>query len=148
MKNLDIEVITFDELVKYWKDVNHFQDPNKRYTEIIKTLGPYKTKFKDPKRIAYGLFDGMDLIGVTQLVQWNDDIVRYRTINIREEYRGQDLGWKLLEEAWYRDWSDNKYLFGWVKDTHYNWSIFHGFKEVDGIWKDDHIAVTKDMTCI
>jgi hypothetical protein len=143
--NFKVEQITFETLRDYWIDVDHFKDPNKRIIEIINTLGPHKTPYTDPKRIAYGLFDGEHLIGATQLVHWDEGLIRYRTINVREELRGQDLGWYLLQTAWDGDWAGEGKLFGWVRDTHYHWAVSHGFVDYDNEWTGDHIAMVRDM---
>lgn len=139
-----IKRISFEQLVDYWREVDHFKDPNKRYAEIINTLGPFTTPFKDPRRIGYGLYRNDELIGVTQLVHWDNKDVRYRTINIRGNYRGEDLGWRLLYSAWHADWTDYDSLIGWIRDTHYDWSKSHGFVE-SSEWHDDHILMKRDM---
>lgn len=138
---MKVEKISYETLKKYWIEVDHFQDSNKRYSQHIYTLGPYKTLFKNPKSICYGLFADR-LIGATQLVQW-DHRVRYRTINIRPEYRGQDLGWHLLKTAW-NDWQAFDTMIGWIRKSHYNWSIQHGFKQVS-YWEDNHVMMERNM---
>jgi len=140
-----VKQIDFLTLKNYWLEVDHFKDPNKNIVEIIKTLGPHTTKETDPIRIAYGLYDNDKLIGATQLVKWSTELVRYRTLNIRKEYRGKDLGWYLLESAWNTDWIHQGKLFGWVRDTHYDWAIKHRFTELDDSWTNDHIAMVKIM---
>ena len=89
---MDIKEIDFETLKNYWIDVDHFKDPNKRIVEVIKYLGPHITPYSDPRRIAYGLYDEDKLIGATQLVHWNEGQVRYRRLNVRQEYRGKGLG--------------------------------------------------------
>lgn len=140
-----IKHIDFESLKSYWIQVDHFRDPSKRILDVISTLGPYKTIYKDPKRQAYGLFNEDKIIGVTQLVEWEPHLIRYRTINILPEYRGNDLGWFLLEGAWKMDWSHCDTMMGWVRDTHYDWSLKHGFKE-EGDWYDGHIRMEKVAT--
>jgi len=140
-----VKQINFDTLKNYWIEVDHFKDPNKKIVEIIKTLGPHTTKETDPIRIAYGLYDTDVLVGATQLVKWSAELVRYRTLNVRKEYRGKDLGWYLLESAWNKDWIGQGKLFGWVRDTHYDWAIKHNFTELDSIWTNDHIGMIKVM---
>ncbi len=143
--DLRIEPISFSTIKTYWIEVDHFQDPNKTYVEFPRTLGHLSSNIQSPKSQCYGLYATTQLIGVTQLIEWAPLMVRYRTINIRPEYRGQDLGYFLLETAVTRDWQNFRQLFGWVRRPHYAWSIQHGFKELDGIWTDDHIAMTKPI---
>jgi hypothetical protein len=145
MAHKTVKQIDFETLKNYWIEVDHFKDPNKRIVEVIKHLGPHTTPYNDPKRIAYGLYDGDKLIGATQLVQWSPTHVRYRTLNIREEYRGIGLGWFLLSSAWDTDWKDCGKLFGWVRNTHYPWATLHGFNDYDQEWTNDHIAMEREM---
>lgn len=140
-----VKEITFETIKQYWIEVNHFNDPNKKIVEIIKKLGPYSTTYSDPRRISYGLFDKDRLIGVTHLVQWTENQVRYRTLNVRKEYRGNNLGWFLLENSYKKDWQGCGNLFGWIRDTHYNWAKLHNFIEVDYQWHDKHIAMERKM---
>lgn len=140
-----VKQITFEQIKNYWIDVNHFKDPNKKIVEVISTLGPHKTPYADPKRIAYGLFDADRLIGVTQLVQWKQNTVRYRTLNILAEFRGRDLGWFLILSAWNMHWQDNDMLVGWIRNTHYQWAKTHNFHQIDQQWTDDHILMGRWM---
>jgi len=142
---MDIKEIDFETLKNYWIEVDHFKDPNKRIVEVIRSLGPHITTYSDPRRIAYGLYSGNTLIGATQLVQWSDTHVRYRTLNVREQFRGQDLGWYLLSSAYEKDWKGRGKLFGWIRNTHYPWAKKHGFVDLDSKWTDDHIAMERDM---
>lgn len=142
---MDIKEIDFETLKNYWIEVDHFKDLNKRIVEIIQYLGPHTTPYKDPRRIAYGLYSDNTLIGATQLVQWNKTHIRYRTLNIRKEYRGHDLGWRLLSIAYNRDWQGYGNLFGWIRDAHYKWASRHGFVELDSRWTNNHIAMERIM---
>lgn len=141
---MDIKRIDFNTLKLYWKEVQHF-DANHEIKDVIKVLGAHITPYSNPKRICYGLYTSNTLVGATQLVQWNKGVVRYRTINIRKQYRGNDLGWFLLENAYKLDWTDNNSLFGWVKLTHFDWARQHGFVEIDNNWTDGHIAMVRKM---
>lgn len=136
--------ITFDELVSYWKMTNHFNDPNKKYTEVLGYLGNLTTPFKDPRRFSYGLFLDDKIIGATHLVHWDDKIVRYRTINILKEYQGNDLGWALLSQAWSKDWKGYGNLLGWVRHDHEKWCLAHGFNAIGTLY-DNHIPMTRKM---
>ena len=146
---MDVTRISFDELKSYWIEVDHFQDPDKKIREVVRRLGPLESSIADPRRESYGLFDGGRLVGATHLVKWNDYWVRFRTLNVRPEYRGRDLGWFLLSRAVNLDWQDRKqpeqYVFGWVRRDHRGWSDGHGFQPFDGRWHDDHIAMIKPL---
>ena len=140
-----VKRISFDYIKEYWIEVDHFKDPNKKIVEVIKTLGNHVTPFSDPRRISYGLFDNNYMIGATHLVQWTEDLVRYRTLNIRKEYRGNDLGWHLLSEAWTMDWIGYKTLYGYIRDTHVPWATKHGFQYYDDEYVDNHISMIREM---
>ena len=142
---LCVKKINFETIRDYWIEVNHFDDPNKQIHEVIYTLGPHNNPYEDPRRISYGLFDEEKLIGATQLVQWSETHVRYRTLNVREQYRGKDLGWYLLNTAYHQDWQMFEYIFGWIRDTHWNWAKRHDFVETDQHWTDNHIAMQRLM---
>jgi len=137
--------IDFEVIKQYWIEVDHFREPNKLIKPFVRRLGPHKTIFDNPRRIAYGLFCDGKLIGVTQLVQWSNTQVRYRTLNIRENFRGKNLGWYLLETAYNTDWRGCGNLFGWVRDTHYEWALRHKFFVIDSSWIDNHIAMERIM---
>jgi GNAT superfamily N-acetyltransferase len=140
-----VKPISFDQCKEYWIEVDHFEDPKKKILEYVKTLGPFVTDLEDPQRQAYGLFDNDELIGVTQLVRWSDEWVRYRTINIRKSYRGRSLGALLIKEAYDRDWSHMPYLFGWTKKSHVDWALKNDFSFINDDWVDDHIGMLKEM---
>ena len=139
-KDLIVKKITFPEIKNYWIEVDHFKEPNKKVIEVITSLGHLKNTLEQPRRQSYGLFLRERLIGVTKLVEWENEFVRYRTLNIRKEFRGSDLGWSLLMEAYSDGWQQRN-LFGWVRRSHYDWSRSKGFVELDGIWNEDHIAM-------
>lgn len=140
-----IKKIDFETIKNYWIEVDHFKDPKKNIVEVVKHLGPHTTIYHDPRRISYGLYDNDKLIGATQLIQWDENRVRYRTLNIRKEYRGKDLGWFLLSNSYERDWKNYGKLFGWIRDSHYNWAKAHGFVKIDNKWTNDHIAMERKM---
>lgn len=142
---MQVRHIEFEVIKNYWIEVNHFNDPNKKYAPIVRQLGHLNCELPNPKWYCYGLFDGPLLIGVTQFIEWSQDTVRYRTLNIRPAYRGRDLGRFLVFEAYKMDWSQFRYLFGWVRESHYAWARRQNFKEVDGVWNDGHIAMIKNM---
>ena len=136
MARLLVKRISFQTIKAFWIQTRHF-GPDKKFLENIITLGPYTNNLKEPRFEFYGLFCESELIGVTGLCNWNDDWVRYRTINIREDYRGTDLGWKLLMTAYWMDWRV-KPIFGWVRKSHLDWSLKKDFVEVDKDWIDGH----------
>ena len=146
---MDVTRISFEELKRYWAEVDHFRDPDKKFREVVRRLGPYTTTIEDPRRFSYGLFDGSDLIGATHLVQWSERLIRYRTLNVRKAYRGRELGMFLLRSAVNLDWPDWKSgdnaLFGWIRRDHRPWAESQGFQPLDGQWHDDHIAMTKPL---
>jgi hypothetical protein len=141
-----VQHIDFETIKQFWIDVNHFNEPDKKIVEIIKRLGKHRTFITNPKRISYGLFNNNNLIGVTHLVRWSDTHVRYRTLHILKEYRGNDLGWYLLKAAYKKDWQGEGNLFGWIRNTHYLWAKNHGFVDIDSTWTDNHIAMERNMT--
>lgn len=141
---MDTKEIDFETLKNYWIEVEHFPAEHV-IKDVIRVLGAHITPYSSPKRIAYGLYSNNKLIGATQLVQWDKGVVRYRTINIRKEYRGKDLGWMLISNALKMHWTDYNKLFGWVKLTHFDWARKHGFKEIDTDWTDGHIAMIKTL---
>lgn len=140
-----VRTISFEECKSYWLEVDHFKEPHKNILEFVKTLGPFETCFDNPKRQAYGLFSSNRLIGVTQLVEWTGDWVRYRTINILPEFQGQNLGWFLVEEAYKSDWQSYPFLFGWVRDGHDLWAKRNSFEEIPESAQDGHRGMLKDM---
>ncbi len=146
---MDVTHISFGDLKSYWIEVDHFRDPSKKFREVVRKLGPYKTMIDDPRRFSYGLFDEGKLVGVTHLVQWNDNLIRYRTLNVLPSHRGRDVGAFLLRNAVNLDWRDWKSpdnsLFGWIRRDHQSWASSHGFKPFDGSWHDDHILMTKPL---
>jgi N-acetylglutamate synthase-like GNAT family acetyltransferase len=144
---MNVSRISFDELKSYWIEVDHFKVPNKKIREVVRQLGPYKCEMTDPRRFSYGLYDGEELVGVTHLVQWSDQLVRYRTLNVRRSHRGRGLGSFLLTCAINMDWKSSDHdLFGWIRRDHQAWAKIHGFKPLDGSWHDNHIAMTKPLS--
>ena len=146
----EIKKITFAQLKQYWLEVDHFHRPDKKIREVVRTLGPYKCTIENPRRQSYGMFMGGGLIGVTHLVQWDDNWLRYRTLNIREPYQGpEDLGWKLLRRAVHMDWRDwkvrDRYLFSWTRRSHMPWSLAHGFEAVTDTWHGEHMAMRRPL---
>jgi len=141
---LTIQEINFQECVKYWKEVNHFNDPNKIYNENVKKLGPFKQTIENPKFKCYGLFDDY-LIGVTQLIEWDISTIRFRTINIRKEWRQKELGAFLLQEAYEKDWSNYLKMFGWMNLKKIDWALKFGFKIIENSEHDNHVGIIKEM---
>ena len=137
---METRQISWETLKAYWKEVNHFNfHPGKKYKEIITQLGPFKIEC-EPRCQAYGLFDNK-LIGVTQLTEWSPQKswIRFRTINIREEYRNQELGWKLLLDA-LNEWN-YEFLFGWLRQDYYHARFFSKFTQITPFMKDDYSLI-------
>lgn len=132
---MNINKISFSEIKSFWIREKHFNNVHKKtINEKIDSLGPYKCEIENPKIQAYGLFDADNLIGVTQIQEWKNDTVRWRTNNIIPSYRGNDLAWFLLRNVVKDDWSDFKMLFGWFRESAYGWAPKHGFNDYDGQW--------------
>jgi hypothetical protein len=144
-KDICIKRITFEQIVDYWKNVSHFSDMNKQYVSTVGYLGHFTRTIKKPHFYCYGLFIDGDLVGATHISEWSEGWVRYRTINIREKYRGQNLGFRLLCSCIQKDWSQYKTVFGWVKRDHVNWSISNGFSFIDNVWQDDHTGMSAQI---
>jgi hypothetical protein len=142
---MELRRIPFTELVDYWRRTDHFKDPNKVYTEIVPNLGPYQCSLKDPRRISYGLFLGGRLIGATHITAWNEAWIRCRTINVLPEFRGENLGVRLLNSALWMDWRDCRRMLGWIRDTAVPWAVKYGFREIDGRWHGHHMAMLKSI---
>ena len=146
---IEVIEIPFSRLVQYWKTVNHFNDLNKKYKPFVKRLGPFQITFDNPKYKCYGLFDqycGKEkMIGGTQLMEWEPNTIRFRTINIIKEYRHQDLGWCLLEAAYKEDWQDYENLFGWMKIDKLDWALSKGFNIIKGSEQDNHVGIMRKM---
>lgn len=146
---MEVKHISFNALKAYWEKTDHFGQPDKKVREVVRSLGPYPAMLKDPPRQSYGLYDGNQMIGATHLVVWSDNWLRYRTINVQPQYRGQDLGWLLLSRAVNMDWQNwkqpDRYLLGWVKRDHQAWSLAHGFHTHDDTWHDDHTIMIKPL---
>ena len=145
IKEKEFRRIPFNTIKEYWIEVDHFKEPGKRIVESAQRLGHFKTPLDSPSYQAYGAFDGDKMIGCTQLVHWQNDWVRYRTVNIREEYRGTDLGWQLIKFG-LNDWELKfNYLFGWVRNDHTQWALKHGFTYIDNKVLDDHVGMILDL---
>lgn len=147
---VEIEEISFDQIVEYWKEVDHFNDPNKNYRQLVSQLGPFRASIDTPISKCYGLYDRHPevefdgIIGVTQIYEWDLGVVRFRTINIRKPWRHQDLGWCFLESVFEEDWSNYIKMFGWMKLDKLQWALNHGFQTI-GTEQDNHIGVIKEM---
>jgi len=148
--DMDVRRIRFGELKRYWIEVGHFQNPDKKIREVVRNLGPYECTIDNPRRESYGLFHEGTMIGGTHLMQWDARWLRYRTLNVGEAFRGRDLGWMLLCAAVDLDWRDwkveDRYLFGWIRRSHVPWSLAHGFTKAGRTWHEDHIAMIRTLS--
>lgn len=138
-------------LKDYWIEVEHFHVPNKNINEKVTKLGPYKSKFSaaDQFTISYGLFDDMYMIGGTQILQWDNNTIRWRTNNIRETHRGEGLFYQFLSSIVKEDWNKNDWLIGWFRSSATWWPPRYNFQEYDGIIHshdgDQYIMVKKPI---
>ena len=137
---------------EYWIEVKHFHIPNKIITEKVTQLGPYRSKYtmETQKTQAYGLFEDDYMIGGTQIIEWNDSIIRWRANNIRESHRGKGLFYNLQSTIIANNWSDKITLLGWFRSAAMWWPPLYNYDLYDGIEHDhDHdiyMMVTKPVT--
>ncbi len=134
-----IKKIEFSKIKDYWIEVEHFHVPNKIITEKVPQLGPYKSKYdmENQKTQAYGLFDGDYMMGGTQIIEWDDSVIRWRANNIRESYRGKGLFYNLLSTIVATEWSNKTVLIGWFRSAAMWWPPSYDFQSYDGI-RHDH----------
>jgi hypothetical protein len=135
-----VERISDEDVARFWVENKHWEEGQVSASHDIRQLGHFKNHLVSPKRIAYGLFDKKPLIGVTMMYEWNSQWVRYRTIHLLTSYRKKGLSHPFLRVAYDMDWKD-KSVFGWVRQSHYDWSIKAGFEEIDGVWNESHIGM-------
>jgi len=135
----EIKKIDFLIIKNYWEEVKHFHIPDKIITESVIQLGPYKSKYNmdNQKTQAYGLFDNDYMIGGTQIIEWEDNVIRWRANNIRKKYRGKGLFYNLQSTIIVNDWVDKTTLLGWFRSSAMWWPPLYGFKLYDGI-KHEH----------
>jgi len=134
----EVRKIVFSEIRDYWIEVKHFHISNKIITETVTQLGPYKSKYdmENQKTQSYGLFDDNYIIGATQICEWDDHIIRWRSSNIREAYRSKGLFYNLLSTIIANDWSDKLTLIGWFRLSVMWWPLSNNFQSYDGINHD------------
>lgn len=148
---LEIKKIKFSKIKDYWIKVEHFHIPNKIITEQVPQLGPYKSKYgmDDQKTQAYGLFDDDYMIGGTQIIEWDDGIIRWRANNIRTSHRGKGLFYNLQSTIIANDWSNKTTLLGWFRSAAMWWPPLYNFQLYDGIKHnhdgDIYMMVTKSI---
>lgn len=135
MKNYQIEKIDFETIVEFWKEQEHFH-PRKKFVEKLGWLGLNICHLKNPITQAYGLYLEGELISATQIQVWDNNTIRWRTINVKEEYRGDNLGWKFLSNV-LQDWKEYDVVFGWVRENIYEWAIKNGFTP-EGEWIEEN----------
>ena len=139
----DLKEIEYNIILDYWETTNHFNDPHKKIKRHVNTLGHFESDFDNPPFKSFGLYEDVRLIGVTQIVLWNKDWVRYRTLNILKKNRGQKLGIRLLLLSQLLSWP-NHCIFGWTRLSHIKWSYQFGFAEIDGIIDNNHTGLILD----
>ena len=135
---MKVKRISWGELKNYWIEVNHFEDKAKEYTEIVKTLGHFECGFNTPRVEAYGLFKNDYMIGATQMIQWNKNWNRFRTVNIREKYRGNNLGVFMVDQAAFLFDIASKYLFAWVRVDYIDYFTKTGFEKISELVVDKY----------
>jgi hypothetical protein len=106
-------------------------------TRDIQRIGHFKNYIQNQQVIDYGLFSGGDLIGVTVIYQWNLTWARFRTIHIKKEFRGNNLGASLLATAYKEHWP-SKCLIGWMRKSIFSWAHKFGFEDIDNVVNDQH----------
>ncbi len=148
---LEIKKIDFFVLKNYWEEVKHFHIANKIITENVIELGPYKSKYdmNNQKTQAYGLFENGYMIGGTQIIEWDDGIIRWRANNIRESHRGKGLFYNLQSTIIANDWSNKTTLLGWFRSAAMWWPPLYNFDLYDGVKHnhdgDVYMMVTKPI---
>ena len=141
----DVKDIDFKDLVAYWKHTNHFNNDKKIYNKIVRRLGPYECKLTFPDQQGYGLYLDNALVGATQIMQWDVFAIRFRTINILPEYRGNGLGWHLIKTAVEKHWNDYDQLFGWMSLRKLDWAIKNKFEIEEQSNSGTHVGVFKTL---
>ncbi len=150
---MHIQKLSFVQIKKYWIDNNHFSNVDgKKINRVVNQLGPYTIEVDHPRIQAYGLIDNDTIIGVTQFHQWTDNEVRFRTINIIDEYRGSNLGYAFLETLINQEWDTMLRLIGWLREPAFPWAQRNGFFKTNGIWHEHensrYIMVAKNVNDI
>ncbi|NQY99630.1 MAG: hypothetical protein HRT45_03055 [Bdellovibrionales bacterium] len=141
-QQFEFKAISFEEISDFWRETNHFRGSDSVSKVYVRHLGPYLSEFEKPPFQSFAFADGEEIVAATQLVNWNKSWVRYRTIHVRQQYRGAGLGHELLRLAHQNYWP-NKHVFGWVRRTHLDWSLKHGFERLTEAWYDDHTPMLK-----
>ncbi len=133
--------IEYEKVSDFWRENEHFsREDLKGGVFDVKRLGHFRNFIQNPKTLSYGLYKGEDLIGVTAFYQWNLAWVRFRTIHIKEEFRGHNLGASLLAKAYFND-CPSKSIFGWMRSNIYGWAEKFGFEAIDQVINDQHKAM-------
>tara|TARA_Y100000114_G_C11761206_1_gene329851 strand:+ start:1933 stop:2901 length:969 start_codon:yes stop_codon:yes gene_type:complete len=126
----NVKEINWETFVKFLICKNHVTFAHMQQTkQYCAKLGELKSKNLNPQYTHWGLFDDTKLIGVTSIQDFTDlnflpnNAKRYRYLYIDETYRGNNLGYKLLQYL-----VPNDPLFGYAKEDHISWCYKHGFK--------------------
>jgi hypothetical protein len=139
---LKFEVISFETLGEFWRETKHFAGTDSKGKPYVNRLGPYQSDFEQPPFMAFAIRFNKEVIAATQFVNWSEGWVRYRTIHVKEPFRGNGLGFRLLCYGHKRSWPE-KDVFGWVRQSHLGWSLHHGFRPLSNQWHGSHIAMLK-----
>lgn len=145
-----IKKISFETIRDYWLEVGHFHVANKVITEQVIELGPYKSHYEwgEQQTQAYGLFDKNYMIGGTQILEWQPDVIRCRAYNIRTEYRNNNLFYKFLSTIVASDWSKKQLLVSWFRSSMMKWALKNNFELYDGTsynHDEDTYTMTKKL---
>ena len=140
IKENSVKEINWETFVKFLFSRSHITlDHLQQMGEYCGYLGILKSKNESPKYNHYGLYDVNKLIGVTSIQEFSDHLhlpdnaVRYRYLYIDEEYRGNDLAYKMLNYL-----VPTRPLFGYAKNTHISWCLKHGFKPIFEVDETGH----------
>lgn len=141
-----VRTIEWETFVKFLFSRSHITlEHVQGMSEYCGKLGIFKSKNKSPKYTHYGLFDDNKLIGVTSIQEFSDfvylpnDSVRYRYLYVDEEYRGNDLAYKMLNYL-----VPSGPLFGYAKNSHIPWCLKHGFEPITDVDSTGHQFMLRD----
>ena len=143
--------ISYKEYNTYLKKHNHFLDEHSYHNPYTNCLNEYYSTIKNPLYGFYGIVKNNNIVGVTGIQEFEHQLlpsssIRYRVLRVDEELRGNNLGISLLNFAT-QQWPGKKYLFGYIRTTHTDWSAKQGFVNIDGMVGDhNHTFRGKHLT--
>ena len=135
-----VRKIQWETFVKFLFSRSHITlSKVQRMKEYCDSLGKLKSKNVSPEYNHFGLFKDNTLIGVTSIQEFSDfnylpkNAKRYRYLYIDEEYRGNDLSYKMLNYL-----VPSGPLFGYAKNNHIGWCLKHGFNPITDVDETGH----------